>query len=100
MDDLIHQALANRPDYLQQKIGLQNSQINRQGTRNGLLPTLDLQAFYGGAGLAGTPNVLNPANFGAASSGFTDAFGNQFNSTAPDKGVAVNLTIPLGNRAA
>lgn len=100
VDDLIRQALTNRPDYVQQKIGLQNSQINRQGARNGLLPTLDLQAFYGGAGLAGTPNVLNPANFGAASSGFTDAFGNQFNSTAPDKGVAVNLIIPLGNRSA
>src|SRR5207248_9509734 len=32
--------------------------------------------------------------------GFGDAFSNLFNSSAPDKGVAINIQIPLSNRAA
>jgi len=35
-----------------------------------------------------------------APTGFGDAFTNLFNSSAPDKGVAINIQIPLGNRAA
>jgi len=100
VEDLIKQALENRPDYLGQRINLQNSEINLQGTRNGLLPFLDLQAAYGGSGLAGVPNVLVPGNAGLPSSGLGTALGNLFNSTAPDKSITLNLTIPLGNRAA
>ena len=32
--------------------------------------------------------------------GYGTAFGNLFNNTAPDKGVGVNITIPLRNRVA
>jgi len=100
IEDLIKQALANRPDYKQQQINLRNSEINIQGARNGLLPTVDIVGFYGGAGLAGSPNTLVPGNAGVQGSGFGDAFTNLFNSTAPDKGLTLNITIPLGNRAA
>jgi len=58
--------------------------------------------FYGGTGLAGTQNPLNkqlPAG-SIPPTGFTDAFGNVFNSSAPDKGVGINIVIPLGNRVA
>src|SRR5258708_28256687 len=55
VDDLIKMALASRPDYNQQKINLQNSEINRKGANNGLLPTVDLFGFYGGSGGAGGP---------------------------------------------
>jgi outer membrane protein TolC len=57
-------------------------------------------AFYAGSGLAGSPNVLVPANAGQPSTGFFDAFGNNFNNSAPDKGVAINIQIPLANRFA
>jgi outer membrane protein len=100
IEDLIKMALDNRPDYKNQQITLRNSEISIQGAKNGLLPIVDIVGFYGGAGLAGTPNALNPANAGVPGSGFGDAFTNLFNSTAPDKGVTVNITIPLGNRAA
>jgi outer membrane protein TolC len=111
--DLIKLALTNRPDYNQQKINLQNSQIDIKGANNSLLPTVDVFGFYGGTGLAG---VQNPsATCGApgaplpprcippgtvATSGFTDAFGNLFNSSSPDKGVGININIPLSNRIA
>jgi outer membrane protein len=101
VEQLVQLALENRPDYKQQRITLQNSEINIKGANNGLLPTVDLIAFYGGSGLAGVPNPLSltptPASLAG---GFTDAFGNLFNSTGPDKGVQVNIQINLGNRVA
>lgn len=111
VEELVQMALKNRPDYTQQRITLQNNEINIKGVNNGLLPTVDLVGFYGGSGLAG---VQNPLGTCAGSrvppsctlpgtlppSGFTDAFGNLFNSTGPDKGVALNIQIPLGNRVA
>jgi outer membrane protein TolC len=100
VDDLIQQALQNRPDYKQQQINLKNSEINIQGAKNGLLPTVDLEGFYGASSLAGPPNPLNPTPPGIPGTGFGDAFTNLFNSSAPDKGVQINITIPLGNRAA
>ena len=58
MEDLVKMALTNRPDYTQQKITLKNSEINIKGANNGLLPVVDLVAFYGGTGLAGVQNPL------------------------------------------
>jgi outer membrane protein TolC len=100
--ELIKLALANRADYNQQKINLLNSQIDIKGANNSLLPTVDVFGFYGGTGLAG---VQNPANRQIPpgtipSSGFTDAFGNLFNSSSPDKGVGININVPLSNRIA
>lgn len=113
VEELIRMALSNRPDYNIQKINLLISDINRQGANNGLLPTIDVLAFYGGNGLAGVQNTLftcgaltapPPPNCVPAGSipitGFNDAFGNLFNSSAPDKGVGFNIIIPLGNRVA
>lgn len=113
VDQMVQQALANRPDYNQLKINLQNSEINIKGTNNGLLPVVDLVGFYGSSAIAGLQNPLatcsgsaTPATTGCLlpgsipPTGFGDAFSNLFNSTAPDKGVAINIQIPLGNRAA
>lgn len=110
VEQMISLALANSPSYNQLKISLQNAEITRQGVNNGLLPVIDLQAWYQGSGLNGTQNPLNtcpPIPFPGCippgtipATGFTDAFGNLFNSTAPDKGVAINIQIPLANRTA
>jgi outer membrane protein TolC len=110
VQDLVKMALENRPDYKQQKITLKNSEINIKGTNNGLLPTVDLIAFYGASSLSGVQNPLGfctPANpvqctpVGTIpASGLTDALGNLFNSTGPDKGVQLSIQIPLGNRVA
>lgn len=113
-EELIKVALANRPDYNQQKIGLKNSEIDIMGTNNQLRPLVDIVGFYGASSIAGTvvpgtvlcppgvvPSIGNPCIVpGSIPAGFTDAFGNLFNSTGPDKGVALTLSIPLGNRQA
>jgi outer membrane protein TolC len=101
VQQLVQMALDNRPDYRQQKITLQNSEINIKGANNGLLPTIDLIAFYGGSGLAGVQNPLGSTPPGTiAAGGFGDSFSNLFNSTGPDKGVQISIQIPLGNRVA
>ncbi len=114
VEQLIKMAFDNRPDYKQQRITLQNNEINIKGVNNGLLPVVDLVGFYGSSSIAGLqnplatcfppatpasqPGVFCPAPF--LPRGFGDAFTNLFNSSAPDKGVAINIQIPLGNRVA
>ena len=101
VEQLIQLAFANRPDYKQQRITLQNNEINIKGVNNGLLPVVDLVAFYGASALSGVPNPLAPAPIPASlGGGFPDSFSNLFNSTGPDKGVQINIQIPLGNRIA
>jgi outer membrane protein len=110
VQQLVQMALDNRPDYRQQKITLKNNEINIKGANNGLLPTVDLIAFYGASGLAGLQNPLGTCPPGVttqctlpgtiAPSGFGDSFSNLFNSTGPDKGVQITIQIPLGNRVA
>jgi outer membrane protein TolC len=111
---MIRMALLNRPDYNGQKINLMNSEINIQGASAGLLPVLDVTAFYGGSALSGLQNFLSTCAPGQVPtpqvpcvlpgtippSGFGDAFSNQFNGTAPDRGILFSLQIPLANRAA
>ena len=62
-----------------------------------------LYAFYGASALAGPPNPLctGPTQLRRRRDfhdGYGGAFGNLFNSSAPDKGIGVNLNIPLRNR--
>src|SRR3954466_3623489 len=56
--DLINDALSHRADLAQSRIDLTNREINRKAAANGMLPTVDLVAFYGGTGLGGSQNPL------------------------------------------
>ena len=114
VQDLVKLALDNRPDYKQQKITLKNSEISIKGTNNGLLPVVDFIAFYGASSLSGVQNPLGTCPPGVvpsptisctlagtiASSGLGNSLTNLFNSSGPDKGVELNIQIPLGNRVA
>ena len=116
VDELLQQALSNRPELVQSSIDLENRKITDKSAHNALLPSLDFIAFYGGSGLAGEQNPLAtcaapictpvelalgkipPGSIGRT--GLNNAFARLFDSSAPDKGVGVNLTIPLRNRSA
>lgn len=112
VEDLINDALSHRPDLSESRIDLTNREITRKAAANGLLPTLDAFAFYGASGLGGTQNPLTPVCGGPNSSffctpagsipthGYGDTFGDLFNSSAPDKGVGLQLNIPIKNRSA
>ncbi len=111
VQDLIDEALQRRPEIASARINLTNLEISRKSLKNALLPTLDVYAFYGASGLAGQQNPAIPTcptvnQFGECyqpgliPGNYGSAFSNLFNSSAPDKGIGVNLNIPLRNRAA
>ncbi len=107
-DALVQQAYVNNPQIEQAVLSMKNNQITIKAEKNGLLPTVDAYAFYGASQLAGAqnPNALNFTTNSAypagtfPSIGYGTALGNFFNSSAPDKGVGVNISIPLRNRVA
>jgi outer membrane protein len=105
VEALIQRALENRPDFIEQKLNLKDRLLSIKGANNVLRPSVDLFGFYGASGLAGTQNPLCTATNGGCPvaippTGYSTAFGNLFNSTAPDKGVALSINIPLRNRVA
>jgi outer membrane protein len=120
-EDLITDALRHRAELVESRIQLNSQELSNKAVRSALLPTLDAFAYYGGAGIGGSQNPANlcsnldPAlqGFGCAGSDSaagqapispTTSLGGTFNqlvnSTAPDKGVGLQLNIPLRNRAA
>lgn len=108
VEDLVRQADANNPQIEQAVLNMKNNQITIRAEKNGLLPVVDAYAFYGASALAGaqSPGALNFATgqpYGAGafpSTSYGTAFGNLFNSSSPNKGVGVNVNIPLRNRTA
>jgi len=112
IQDLVNDALAHRPELAEQRINLSNTEISNKAIRSALLPSLDLFAYYGGSGVGGNANTNYICTKDPSFCGLTSppilpppvSYGatlNQLvNSTAPDKGVGVNLVIPIRNRAA
>ena len=104
VQDLIQQALHDRPELAESDIDLINRQISRKAARNALLPSLSLLGFYGSSGLAGplnpAYNVPGVANSSNVPTDFSGALANAFNNTAPDYYVGFNLNIPIRNRVA
>src|SRR5208282_6056953 len=109
--DLVNDALAHRPELAESRINLTNTEISNKAIRSALLPTVDLFAYYGGAGLGGAQNSTNlctsqnapPPPFcattPASSVGYGSTLNQLVNSTAPDKGAGITVNIPLRNRA-
>lgn len=106
VEDLVKQAYQNRPEIEQAVLNLKNDQITLKGVRNGLLPTVDVYGFYGQTALGGAANPacsvqangpqgcqITPGNYG-------NVFTGLFNGNTPDRGVGVNVNIPLRNRTA
>src|SRR5205807_6035595 len=58
VQDLVDDALGNRPELAQSRINLENAQISLKGSRNGLLPTLNGFAELTNHAQAGQVNSL------------------------------------------
>ncbi len=108
VEDLVKEAYQNRPEVEQGILNLKNDQLTLKGVKNGLLPTVDVYGFYGSAALGGSqnplcgkpPSFINPAECPVPTVAYSTAFTNLFNSSNPDKGVGVNVNIPIRNRTA
>ncbi len=110
IQDLINQGLQHRAELVESRIDLNSRDINNKAVRNSMLPTLDAFAYYGGSGVGGdlnsrcafggNPCTPPPVFHGANSVGYGGTLNQLVNSTAPDKGVGLSLTIPIRNRLA
>lgn len=109
-EDLVNEALQHRAELAQSRIDLSNREISERALKNLLRPTLDLFAYYGGSGAGGTQSALAtcgapgaipgicspPGSFPSTSYGAT--LNKLVNSSAPDKGAGLTLSIPIRNR--
>ena len=116
-EDLVNEALHHRSELVEGRIQLNSQELSNKAVRSALLPTLDAFAYYGGTGVGGQQNPTNlcsdPNNPGLScagngpgqnpvfpTTGYGSTLNQLVNSTAPDKGVGLQLNIPLRNRAA
>jgi outer membrane protein len=108
-DDLVQQAYVENPQIEQAVLNMKNNEITIKAEKNGLLPVVDAYAFYGGSAVSGSQsphlNCQALAGFGGSGCpfptvGYGTALQNVFNNNSPDKGVGLNVTIPLRNRVA
>ena len=58
-EDLINEALRHRAELVESRIDLNSRELSNKAVRSALLPTLDLFAYYGGAGIGGSQNPAN-----------------------------------------
>jgi outer membrane protein len=123
-EDLVNDALRHRAELVESRIQLNSQEESNKAVRSALLPTLNLFAYYSGAGVGGNQNPLGVCaspqptqlqdEFGCASPtggpstlDFTfpttpigGTLNQLVNSTNPDKGIGLSLNIPIRNRAA
>jgi outer membrane protein TolC len=117
-EDLVTDALSHRAELAETRITVANERVSIKAIRNSLLPALDLFAYYGGSGIGGSVSPIVPICSPTTTSlcfdpakappafqnGGPVSYGGTLNqlvdSTAPDKGVGLQLTIPLRNRLA
>jgi outer membrane protein len=109
-EDMVNDALRHRAELVEGRIQLNSQQISNKALHSLLMPTLDAYAYYGGSGLGGSQNPANLcSNNGnalgcnpspVAGNGYTGTLSQLIDSSAPDKGIGLQLNIPLRNRAA
>ncbi len=107
-NELVTLALRNRPEYLVGTLQLSNTQINLKGTRNELLPELDLVGSVQLSGLAGGLNssleqsLVSPLNSALPGVGgnYGTVLDQIFSGQYPSVSFGLNLNIPIRNRVA
>jgi len=103
LEDLIAEALRDRPDLAQASIQVENSQISLKGSLNALRPELDVVGTMQNGGLSGDINPTGAALTPGAAlypGGNGTALGQIFRNNFPTYSVGLQLTLPLRNRIA
>jgi outer membrane protein len=106
--EIVTQALVNRPEYQAAKLQLANSQISLKGTRNELLPEIDLVGNVQSSGLAGPQNPSFapvtttglPATYPGVGGNYGTVLDQILKGQYPTYSVGINLTLPVRNRIA
>jgi len=126
-EEAVKEAFAKRPDLQEQYYNLKSADVDVRATKNALLPSATLSAYYNSSGLAGNsfitgarPTVAGapivdatgtpvPGLFvpeavsnvtGTNKQGFTTAQSEIFHNDFPTYAASLTLTLPLRNRSA
>ena len=100
IQDLVAEALANRPDLRQARLQIDISRIGLQGSKNATLPEVDLLGVVANSGLAGALNPLEPSEDPALIGGFGGVLDQILSRRYPTYGIGLQLNLPLRNRIA
>ena len=108
LEALLRVATDNRPDLAQAGFQIANSELALKGTRNELLPQLDLVGTAQNSGLAGqqNPNYQGLGTLGGTAvdpalvGGYGSVLDQVFSRKYPTYSIGVQLNLPLRNRVA
>ncbi len=101
MEQLIDEAIKNRPDLNILQLQQDKAEISRKSVRNAMLPTVNIAGYYAGYGLGGAPNpnYIPPGqNPVTQSTSYAGTLQNAFNNSSPDYLAEIQVQIPLRNR--
>jgi outer membrane protein TolC len=118
VQELLSEAIKNRPEVEQNQIGLENARLDLLGVKNNLLPTLSANVTLSNAGQAGsitaTPQLLGYSSAGQPIyqkltpadvnsfliGGYGTVLSQIFSRNFPSYSASISLTMPIRNRAA
>jgi outer membrane protein len=100
IQDLINEAVANRPDLGQARLQLENNVIGLAGARNATLPEVDLVGIAQNNGLAGPLTGYSTSANQPFSGGYGSVLGQVLAHDYPTYGIGVQVTLPIHNRIA
>jgi outer membrane protein TolC len=109
VQDLLARAFDNRPDVAQARVQIDNSQISLKGSKNALLPSLDLIGSLQNNALSGPISsnylpstglplqpTIDPLLVGGGGNLLSQVFSRNF----PNYAIGLQLTVPIRNRVA
>ena len=100
LQDLISDALANRPDLDQARLQIENSQIGLLGSKSLTQPEVDLVGIMQNNGLAGPANPFAANPYPGYIGGYGNTLEQVFTRKYPTYGIGVQVTLPIHNRIA
>jgi len=100
IQDLLSDAMAHRPDLNQANLQIENSEIGLKGSRNAVLPEVDLVGLAQNNGLTGAASPFAPAADVPYVGGYGGLLDQIFTRKFPTYGIGVQVTLPIRNRIA
>jgi outer membrane protein len=100
IQDLMAEALKNRPDLGQAQLQIENSRIGLEGSRSLTLPEVDLVGVVQNNGLSGTTSPALPNGYPGFNGGYGSALEQLLARNYPTYGLGVQVTLPIHNRVA
>lgn len=100
LQDLVALAFSNRPDLRQARLQVDNSRISLKGSRNELLPEIDLVGTAQNSALAGQLNPLVPSIETPLIGGYGSVLDQLATRKYPTYGIGLNINLPIRNRIA